>query len=32
LRHPNDMTARMRLRIGLVSRSRSTAMSGMRPT
>src|SRR5688572_20298540 len=31
-RHPNDSTARIRLRIGFVSRSRSTAMSGMSPT
>src|SRR4029079_17095902 len=31
-RHPNDRTARIFLRTGLVHRSRSTAMSGMRPT
>src|SRR4029450_9842964 len=31
-RQPNDMTARIRLRTGFVSRSRSTAMSGIKPT
>src|SRR4026208_1595144 len=30
-RHPNDRTARIRLRTGLVQRSRSVAMSGTRP-
>src|SRR6185503_20696129 len=31
-RHPNESTARIRLRTGFVSRSRRTAMSGMSPT
>src|SRR3954468_13209234 len=31
-RQPNDITARIRLRTGFVARSRSTAMSGTRPT
>src|SRR5690606_30687729 len=31
LRQPSDRMARMRRRIGFVSRSRRTAMSGMRP-
>src|SRR3954471_9888991 len=32
LRQPRESVARMRLRIGFVSRSRSTARSGIRPT
>src|SRR4051794_11799702 len=31
-RHPNESAANTRLRMGFVSRSLSTAMSGMRPT
>src|SRR5918911_4187779 len=31
LRQPSERTPKMRFRIGLVSRSRSTAMSGIRP-
>src|SRR5262245_36786210 len=31
LRHPSDNIEKMRLRTGLVSRSRSTAMSGINP-
>src|SRR5918992_52242 len=31
LRHPSERIEKIRLRIGLVSRSRSTAMSGMSP-
>src|SRR5688572_22158714 len=30
-RHPSDSTEKSRFRIGLVSRSRSTAISGIRP-
>src|SRR5688572_33260906 len=32
LRQPSDRTERMRLRVGFVSRSRSTAISGTSPT